>query len=231
MPSCANICSFPLKNGEDRLLVAVADPLEIQPLNDLAVLTGMPVELALSSPEEIIGALNRNVEKQAESSQEFMEDIPGNLGDSLGANLEPADLLDTSDEAPLIRFVNSLITQGYKQRASDIHIEPFENEVAIRYRVDGILYTMCCGPRAGFTLGWFPASRSCPTSTLRKSAFPKTAASGCASPERMSTSVYRPCRPPSVNARSCACLDKSSSILTLEELGMERSLHGQGGKS
>ena len=49
-------------------------------------------------------------------------------------------MIDTSDEAPIIRFVNGLLTQAYRQRASDIHIEPFESEVVVRYRVDGILY-------------------------------------------------------------------------------------------
>ena len=61
-------------------------------------------------------------------------------GDNDSRAPEPEDLLDVSDEAPVIRFVNSLITQGYKERASDIHIEPFETELIVRYRIDGILY-------------------------------------------------------------------------------------------
>ncbi len=61
-------------------------------------------------------------------------------------SLEPDDLLDSSDEAPVIRFVNSLITQAYKERASDIHIEPFENELVVRYRIDGILYEILRPP-------------------------------------------------------------------------------------
>jgi len=55
-------------------------------------------------------------------------------------------LLDSNDEAPIIRFVNSLITQAYKERASDIHIEPFETELIVRYRIDGLLYEVLRPP-------------------------------------------------------------------------------------
>jgi len=217
---------FPLKNGEDRLLVAVADPLATQPLNDLAALTGKPVEMTLSAPEEILGALNRNVEKQAESSQEFMEDIPENLGDSLGANLEPADLLDTSDEAPLIRFVNSLITQGYKQRASDIHIEPFESDVAIRYRVDGILYDVLRPPRRVHA-GLVSRIKIMSNLNIAEKRLPqdgrfRVRIAGKDVDVRVST------LPTAFGERAVLrLLDKTSSILTLEELGMERSLLGR----
>ncbi len=214
---------FPMRNGENRLLVAVADPLDIQPLNDLAVLTGLPVEVALSAPEEITGALNRNVEKQADSSQEFMEDIPENLSDSLGANLEPADLLDTSDEAPLIRFVNSLITQGYKQRASDIHIEPYESEVAIRYRVDGILYDILRPPRRVHA-GLVSRIKIMSNLNIAEKRLPqdgrfRVRIAGKDVDVRVST------LPTAFGERAVLrLLDKSSSILTLEELGMGRSL-------
>ncbi|MBN2428950.1 MAG: type II secretion system ATPase GspE [Deltaproteobacteria bacterium] len=214
---------FPMRNGENRLLVAVADPLDIQPLNDLAVLTGLPVEMVISAPEEIIGALNRNVEKQADSSQEFMEDIPENLSDSLGANLEPADLLDTSDEAPLIRFVNSLITQGYKQRASDIHIEPYESEVAIRYRVDGILYDILRPPRRVHA-GLVSRIKIMSNLNIAEKRLPqdgrfRVRIAGKDVDVRVST------LPTAFGERAVLrLLDKSSSILTLEELGMGRSL-------
>ena len=61
---------------------------------------------------------------------------------------EPKDLLESDDEAPIIRLVNSLLLQAVKDRASDIHIEPFERELAVRFRIDGILYDIIIAAEA-----------------------------------------------------------------------------------
>ncbi|MCX5877390.1 MAG: type II secretion system ATPase GspE [Deltaproteobacteria bacterium] len=131
---------YPLAEQNGSLQVAVADPLDTRPLNDLSTLTGTLVEPCVATPEEILRAINRGYEKQAGSTGAVIEEIDGGSANELAISLEPRDLLDSSDEAPIIRFVNSLITQGFKERASDIHIEPFERELIVRYRVDGILY-------------------------------------------------------------------------------------------
>ncbi len=136
---------FPMARENGRIRVAVADPTDSRPINDLAALTRQIVEIAVAAPEEILRAINRSYEHHAGEAQEFIEDIEGG-GEGLARNLEPADLLDASDEAPIIRFVNSLITQAYKERASDIHIEPFESELIARYRIDGILYEVLRPP-------------------------------------------------------------------------------------
>jgi general secretion pathway protein E len=217
---------LPLEKKEGTLLVAVADPLETQPLNDLSVLTGEPVKVLLSTAEEILAALNRHVEKQAENSREVIEEIEGNLGDKLGGNLEPADLLDISDEAPLIRFVNSLIAQGYKQRASDVHIEPFEKEVAIRYRVDGILYDVLRPPRrvhAGLVSRIkIMANLNIAEKRLPQDGRFRVRIAGKDVDVRVST------LPTAFGERAVLrLLDKSSNILSLEELGIGRDLLGQ----
>jgi general secretion pathway protein E len=137
---------FPMERSDGRLTVAVADPLDVRPLNDLAALTGDAIEICVTTPEEILRAINRGYERRAGEAQEFVHDIGGGPADGLSRDLEPTDLLDASDEAPIIRFVNSLITQGYKERASDIHIEPFETELIVRYRIDGILYEVLRPP-------------------------------------------------------------------------------------
>ncbi len=137
---------YPLSRQNGRLQVAVADPLDTRPLNDLSTLTHEDIEPCVATPEEILRAINRGYEKQAGETNEVIEEIEGNTSGDLVRNLEPADLIDTSDEAPIIRFVNSLITQGYKERASDIHIEPFERDLVVRYRIDGILYEVLHPP-------------------------------------------------------------------------------------
>ena len=137
---------FPLARQNGRLQVAVADPLDSRPLNDLSTLTGEDIEPWVTTPEEILRAINRGYEKQAGETTEVIEEIEEHTAGDLVRNLEPADLIDASDEAPIIRFVNSLITQGYKERASDIHIEPFERDLVVRYRIDGILYEVLKPP-------------------------------------------------------------------------------------
>lgn len=137
---------FPLDEEDGCLRVAVADPSDSRPLNDLSVLTGMVVEPCLAAPEEILRAINRAYEQQAGGAQEVIEEIAESADADLAHSLEPQDLIDTSDEAPIIRFVNSLITKAYKERASDIHIEPFERALVVRYRIDGILYEVLHPP-------------------------------------------------------------------------------------
>jgi general secretion pathway protein E len=137
---------YPLGRDNGRLQVAVADPLDTRPLNDLSTLTREEIEPCVAAPQEILRAINRGYEKQAGETNEVIEEIEEKTAGDLVRDLEPADLIDASDEAPIIRFVNSLITQGYKERASDIHIEPFERELVVRYRIDGILYQVLQPP-------------------------------------------------------------------------------------
>ena len=129
---------FPLGQQEGGLRVAVADPYDSRPLNDLAILTAERILPVVAPSDEILRAINRDFERRSDGAKEMVEEIAAGENDSRAP--EPEDLLDVSDEAPVIRFVNSLITQGYKERASDIHIEPFETELIVRYRIDGILY-------------------------------------------------------------------------------------------
>jgi general secretion pathway protein E len=129
---------------DDLLTLAVADPFDPRPANDFAALNNVPVTLVVAPSEEILRAINRDYERRSGAAREMVAEIGGEAGDD--RPFEPADLLDTADEAPVIRFVNSLITQAYKDHASDIHIEPFEAELVVRYRIDGILYEILRPP-------------------------------------------------------------------------------------
>ncbi|TYO97564.1 type II secretion system protein E (GspE) [Geothermobacter ehrlichii] len=134
---------FPLERAGGRLLLAMANPNEGAPVNDLVALTGDQVEICLAPDEEILQAINRAYERHDNETQALGPDIGGDES----PELEPADLLDTSDEAPVIRFVNGLLTKACRERASDIHIEPFETELVVRFRIDGILYEILRPPR------------------------------------------------------------------------------------
>ncbi len=128
----------PLDIHGQTIRVAVADPSNNRVLNDLSVMTGCRIVPVIASAERIMRAINQGYEALSGGGG-MMEDI--SHGDiAIEDKLQVDDLLDTSDEAPVIRFVNGLLTQAYRQRASDIHIEPFESEAVIRTRIDGILY-------------------------------------------------------------------------------------------
>jgi general secretion pathway protein E len=118
-----------------RVLVAIAEPLEIHVLDDIRGLLGAPVEGVLAAGNEIIELINKVYGKIRAGAELAVSDEESEYGDAE----ELVDILDLTDEAPIIRWVNSLLFQSVKERASDIHIEPGEKEVHVRFRVDGRL--------------------------------------------------------------------------------------------
>jgi general secretion pathway protein E len=122
--------------------VLVSDPFDTDPLDDLRLLfEGAEIEAELASRRTILSAINQVYDRSVSSTTELVEDVADDL-EALASEIstEPQDLLDSADEAPIIRLVNSLLQQSVKERASDIHIEPFEKEIRVRFRIDDILY-------------------------------------------------------------------------------------------
>lgn len=139
----------PFRESGNTILVAFADPKDIKALSDLRVLYGRPVKAALAPERVILDATNRAYEMGSGDAGDLMEGIAEKGLDELAHELEePKDLLDASDEAPVIRLVNGILFQAVKDRASDIHLEPYERELAVRYRIDGMLYKVLSPPRA-----------------------------------------------------------------------------------
>jgi len=139
---------FPIACSNGGIKVAVSDPLNLQPLDDLAVFLGAPVEPVLSSERELMAAINRYFDRETGSTEQVMQDIEGeDLGAIANEIEETDDLLDLASEAPVIRLVNSILTQAVRARASDVHVEPFERELKVRYRIDGLLYNTLTPPR------------------------------------------------------------------------------------
>jgi general secretion pathway protein E len=139
---------FPIACTDSGVKVAVIDPLNLQPLDDLAVFLGAPVEPVLSSERELMAAINRFFDRETGSTEQVMQDLEGeDLGAIANEIEETDDLLDLASEAPVIRLVNSILTQAVRARASDIHIEPYERELKVRYRIDGLLYNTLTPPR------------------------------------------------------------------------------------
>jgi general secretion pathway protein E len=142
---------LPLKVDDGVIVVATTDPLETAALDDLRLLLGMPVKAVLTSPMSLMSCLNRAYDEAASptGAEQVMEDIAASENlDQIAHELdEPQDLLDATDEAPIIRLVNSVLFQAVRQRASDIHFESFERGLVVRYRIDGVLYPILTPPK------------------------------------------------------------------------------------
>jgi general secretion pathway protein E len=137
---------LPLKKEGDALLVAISDPTNFYALDDLRMLFGCEVKPVIASSYEIVNAINAVYNKSSDSGEEAISELSegGEIADEFN---EPVDLLDADDEAPIIRLVNTLLFRSVKQKASDIHIEPFERELLIRFRINGILYDVMRPPK------------------------------------------------------------------------------------
>ena len=125
-----------------QLRVATARPLATGPLDDLRLFfDGTEIEIELASEEHILNAINRVYDQGHDTAGELAVAAEDDL-DALATEIsnEPQDLLDATDDAPIIRLVNSLLQHAVKERASDIHIEPFEREIRVRFRIDDVLY-------------------------------------------------------------------------------------------
>jgi general secretion pathway protein E len=135
----------PLALDGNVLTVATSDPLNPMIADDLRQATGMSIRFVVSSPETIIEAFDRAYEGVATPLQrivEGMEDDAGGEGDE-----DVNHLRDMAFEAPVVRLVNLLVENAITAHASDIHIEPFEDSLRIRYRIDGVLFDQESPPR------------------------------------------------------------------------------------
>ncbi len=127
--------AIPIKLEKNRLTVAMVDPLDIIAKDDIRIITGLELDIVISAQQDIARAINRYYDS-TEKAERAVEDYKAQ-----------ADFIDeeTSEEdadvtnAPMVRLVNTIIAQAVKSKASDIHIEPYERNVRIRYRIDGEL--------------------------------------------------------------------------------------------
>jgi general secretion pathway protein E len=134
---------LPLRRIEPHgVLVAISDPFDTSCLDDLRLLfDGAEIDTELASKRHILATINQVYDRGTNSITDIVEDAADDFA-ALASEIsaEPQDLLDSKDDAPIIRLVDSLLQQAVKQRASDIHIEPFEKEIRVRFRVDDVLY-------------------------------------------------------------------------------------------
>jgi type IV pilus assembly protein PilB len=127
---------------DSTLLVAMVDPQNLLALQDLEIITGFGIQPAIASEEDIYGAISAIYRDRPDIDASVAEDEA--FEEAAG---ELADIRDATDEAPIIKLVNSVIAQSVDDGASDIHFEPQAKELMIRFRVDGVLHEIMSIPR------------------------------------------------------------------------------------
>jgi len=131
---------LPVGRDDHTVTLAMADPLDFETIATVRNCTGLKVDRALAAEQEILDAIDRYYGDAARAESEFDPESAEGAED-----LE--HLRDMASEAPVIRLVNAVIALAVEKRASDIHLEPFEKEFRIRYRIDGVLYSQEPPPR------------------------------------------------------------------------------------
>ena len=135
---------LPILESEYSVTLAISDPFDFNAINDLTGIFKKKIDIVVVSPLKIQDAINRVYEK---ANRNIVDSIEDEFEENLDLD-GPIDILDASaDEAPVIRFVNSIIFRAVKERASDIHIEPYEKEVVYRFRVNRVMTEILRQPK------------------------------------------------------------------------------------
>src|SRR6266849_3597470 len=139
-PAAPEIDVIPSRFEDSTLSIAMADPLDFETISAVRGYSGLKISAALAPEQEILDAIDRYYGQTQKSENEYTPTTAESDED-----LE--HLRDMASEAPVIRLVNAMVAQAVEKRASDIHIEPFEKEFRIRYRIDGVLVSQDPPPR------------------------------------------------------------------------------------
>jgi type IV pilus assembly protein PilB len=141
---CRRYTVLPIALFDGALVLAMADPGNVLAVDDARTLSGMPVRTVVATHDDLATAIDRfcraddEIDDLASAFEESQAEADTDLS-------KVGDMVE--DDAPIVRFVNLLITQAIQDRASDIHIEPAETDLRVRYRIDGVLHEMQRSPK------------------------------------------------------------------------------------
>jgi len=133
---------LPIGFEDGRLVVAMSDPANVVAVDDVRTMTKMEVKAVVATKDDLSAAIGKYA-SMSEDIEAIAEGLAGDQGDG-----DLADLEAVTEDAPIVKFVNVLITQAVADGASDIHIEPGERELRVRYRIDGVLHEVMKSPRS-----------------------------------------------------------------------------------
>jgi general secretion pathway protein E len=138
-----------LNDGDGGVRVAVSELRDIAVLDAIAVQLGLVVEPVIASLESITTAINQAYSAQAAGAETVIGQIEPAEADALIAAFKTdGDLLDNATSAPVVKLVNLVLLEAVKRRASDVHVQPFDDRVQVRLRIDGVLYDYVAPPRS-----------------------------------------------------------------------------------
>ncbi len=134
---------LPAREDQNKVFVYTTNPLNFSSFDDLRTLFKKDIAPLVVSKSRLLDASNRVYEKGT-ATLEGLEEIES---DNTDLDESIVDLLESDDEAPVIKLVNTLLSRAVKEKASDIHVEPYEKEMVVRFRIDGILYDIYKPPK------------------------------------------------------------------------------------
>jgi type IV pilus assembly protein PilB len=128
---------------DGKLVVAMADPSNVFALDDIRAITGHEVKTVVASPSELAATIDRYFRLDTE-----VDTVAQAAADEFSETEDLGSVNEVLEDAPIVKFVNLLITQAVTDRASDIHVEPTETDLRIRFRIDGVLHEVMRSPRS-----------------------------------------------------------------------------------
>ena len=131
-----------IRNVNEKVVDTVYRPgVSPQSIAEVRRFAGMPLNLSRVTVETFDALLQESYEQGSHKAMQMVDGLDDDMNLSQAAQelQEPSDLLESDDDAPIIRFINAVLTEAVKENASDVHIEPFENRLGVRFRVDGVL--------------------------------------------------------------------------------------------
>jgi type IV pilus assembly protein PilB len=143
-PQAHKYVVLPVADEAGKLTLLAKDPFNSSVISELSFILQKDIELAVADPAQVEAAVTR---VYGEATSSSMEDLLGEFGEVDTAAVTDEDVTKQASQAPIIRFVDLVLQEGVKAKASDIHFEPFEHEFRIRLRIDGSLYEMAPPPK------------------------------------------------------------------------------------
>lgn len=212
---------IPLRRNDDQLVVAMSDPLDIHAIDDLRLLTGLDIAPMLATPGDI-----RRLGEQSYMSRMMQDVQEAERAIDDEDSLDVADLQKMAKEELVIQMVNLIINQAIQDRASDIHVEPFDKELRVRYRVDGVLHEVNPPPKR-FHNAVISRIKILSDMNIAERRLPQDGRMRIKSAGRQID--LRISTIPTVYGESCVMriLDKQTAMLGLTQLGMEPAMFGR----
>lgn len=130
---------MPIKIEGGAITVAMSNPLDIHTVDDIKLLLKKDIKTVLANKEDILAAIKKYYGVGAETIEKMSPEAE-DQGIISVQHEETQDLIESAEDASIIKFVNQILLEAYRDRATDIHIEPYEDELSVRYRIDGVLH-------------------------------------------------------------------------------------------